>query len=40
MMSIFKLQKNNTNNKNTIIYAHGRNDKTIFVILRKVLSTS
>ena len=31
-------RNNNTNNKNTIIYAHGRTDKTIFGTLRKVLN--
>ena len=31
-------RNNNTNNKNTIIYAHGRTDKTMFGTLRKVLN--
>lgn len=31
-------RNNNTNNKNTIIYAHGRNDKTMFGALKKVLN--
>ena len=31
-------RNNNTNNKNTIIYAHGRNDKTMFGTLKKVLN--
>ena len=31
-------RNNNTNNKNTIIYAHGRNDKTMFGSLRTVLT--
>lgn len=36
---IFLDYRNNyTNNKNTIIYAHGRTDKTMFGSLKKVLS--
>lgn len=31
-------RNNGTNNKNTIIYAHGRTDKTMFGTLRKVLN--
>ena len=31
-------RNNSTNNKNTIIYAHGRTDKTMFGTLRKVLN--
>ena len=31
-------RNSNTNNKNTIIYAHGRTDKTMFGTLRKVLN--
>ena len=31
-------RNNYTNNKNTIIYAHGRTDKTMFGSLKKVLS--
>ena len=31
-------RNNNTNNKNTIIYAHGRNDKTMFGSLKNVLN--
>ena len=31
-------RNNNINNRNTIIYAHGRTDKTMFVTLRKVLN--
>ena len=31
-------RNNNTNNKNTIIYAHGRTDKPLFGTLRKVLN--
>ena len=31
-------RNNNTNNKNTIIYAHGRTDKTMFGTLRNVLN--
>ena len=31
-------RNNYTNNKNTIIYAHGRNDKTMFESLRTVLT--
>ena len=31
-------RNNNINNKNTIIYAHGRTDKTMFGTLRKVLN--
>lgn len=31
-------RNNNTNNKNTIIYAHGRTDKTMFGTLKKVLN--
>ena len=31
-------ENNNTNNKNTIIYAYGRTDKTMFRTLRKVLN--
>ena len=31
-------RNNNTNNKNTIIYAHGRTVKTMFGTLRKVLN--
>lgn len=31
-------RNNNTNNKNTIIYAHGRTDKTMFGTLRKILN--
>ena len=33
-------RNNNTNNKNTIIYAHGRTDKTMFGTLRKILNNS
>lgn len=31
-------RNNNINNRNTIIYAHGRTDKTMFGTLRKVLN--
>lgn len=31
-------RNNSTNNKNTIIYAHGRSDKTMFGTLKKVLN--
>ena len=31
-------RNNDTNNKNTIIYAHGRTDKTMFGTLRKILN--
>ena len=31
-------RNNNINNRNTIIYAHGRTDKTMFRTLRKVLN--
>lgn len=31
-------RNNSTNNKNTIIYAHGRVDKTMFGTLRKILN--
>ena len=31
-------RNNYTNNKNTILYAHGRNDKTMFGSLKNVLS--
>ncbi len=31
-------RNNGTNNKNTIIYAHGKTDKTMFGTLRKVLN--
>lgn len=33
-------RNNKTNNKNTIIYAHGRTDKTMFGSLKNVLSSS
>lgn len=32
-------RNNNTNNKNTIIYAHGRTDKTMFGSLKNILSS-
>lgn len=33
-------RNNSTDNRNTIIYAHGRNDKTMFGSLRNVLSNN
>lgn len=33
-------RNNKTNNKNTIIYAHGRTDKTMFGTLKNVLSST
>lgn len=33
-------RNNSTDNKNTIIYAHGRNDKTMFGSLRNVLTNN
>lgn len=33
-------RNNKTNNKNTIIYAHGRTDKTMFWTLKNVLSST
>ena len=33
-------RNNNTNNKNTIIYAHGRTDKTMFGALRNILNNN
>lgn len=32
-------RNNGTNNKNTIIYAHGRNDKTMFGTLKNILKS-
>lgn len=37
-MVFLDYRNNNINNRNTIIYAHGRTDKTMFGTLRKVLN--